>query len=134
MKKLKSILIIILVIFLSGCSSNNNMANNNKLKTLNIEEWKNLYDYNKDYVILDVRTKEEFDSGHIKGAINIDFYNSNFKEELNKLDKNKKYLIYCRSGARSYNTLKLMEGLKFIEVYNLNGGILAWSNSGFKLE
>ena len=56
---------------------------------------------NQNFVIIDVRTPEEYASGHIEKAINLDYYSETFKDELNKLDKNKTYLIYCRSGRRS---------------------------------
>lgn len=108
-----------------------------KMKTLNtisLDEWKNLYDNNKDYIILDVRTPEEFNEGHIENAINVNFYDTNFKEQLMELSKDKKYLIYCRSGARSFKTLSLMNELEFNTVYDLESGILAWNNKGLEIE
>ena len=81
---------------------------------------------NPDFVILDVRTPEEFADGHIENAINLDYYSETFRDDLNKLDKNKKYLIYCRSGNRSGKALNIMEELNFREVYNMVGGIIAW--------
>lgn len=75
-------------------------------------------------VILDVRTKEEFEEYNINGSINIDYYSDNFKQQLNQLDKNKTYLIYCRSGNRSGETLKIMEDLGFKIIYDLNGGFI----------
>ncbi len=81
---------------------------------------------NPDFVIIDVRTPEEFEGEHIENAINIDFYSEAFREELDNLDKNKTYLIYCRSGGRSGSTLDIMAELNFKEVYNVLGGILSW--------
>ena len=85
---------------------------------------------NPDFVIIDVRTPAEFDGEHIENAVNIDFYSETFRNELNKLDKNKTYLIYCRSGNRSGKALDIMEGLNFREVYNMSGGIIAWNAEG----
>ena len=85
---------------------------------------------NPDFVILDVRTQEEFAEGHIAGAIMIDFYSMTFRDDLDNLDKNKTYLIYCRSGGRSGKTLDIMEKLSFQEVYNMSGGIVAWVDAG----
>ncbi len=85
---------------------------------------------NPDFVILDVRTPEEFADGHIENAINLDYYSETFRDELNKLGKNKKYLIYCRSGNRSGKTLNIMERLNFREVYNMLGGIIQWEAEG----
>jgi len=85
---------------------------------------------NPDFVIIDVRTQEEFVGEHIENAINIDFYSPTFQDELDSLDKNKTYLIYCRSGGRSGNTLDIMAGLNFKEVYNILGGMIAWDAEG----
>jgi len=85
---------------------------------------------NPDFVIIDVRTPEEFADGHIENAINLDYYSETFGDELNKLDKNKTYLIYCRSGKRSRNALDIMEELNFREAYNMSGGIIEWKAEG----
>ena len=85
---------------------------------------------NPDFVILDVRTPEEFSEGHIENAVNLDFYSDNFKEDLGKLDKNKTYVTHCRSGSRSAKTLNLMKELGFKEAYNITGGIVQWENEG----
>ncbi len=85
---------------------------------------------NPDFVIIDVRTPEEFADGHIENASNIDFYSATFREELDNLDKNKTYLIYCRSGGRSGSALDIMAELDFTEVYNILGGIIAWNAEG----
>ena len=83
---------------------------------------------NSDFVIIDVRTAEEFADGHIEDAGNIDFYSTTFREELDNLDKNKTYLIYCRSGSRSGSTADIMAELNFEEVYNILGGMIQWNS------
>ena len=80
-----------------------------------------------DVVILDVRTPIEFGAGYIENAILIDYYSKTFRDELDNLDKNKTYLIYCRSGGRSGRALDMMAELRFKEVHNILGGILAWN-------
>ena len=85
---------------------------------------------NPDFVIIDVRTPAEFEGEHIENATNIDFYSETFREMLNTLDKDKTYLIYCRSGNRSGSTLDIMAELNFKEVYNVSGGIIAWNAEG----
>lgn len=87
----------------------------------------------EDVVLLDIRTSQEFDSGRIEDALNLDFYSSSFKSDLNSLDKNETYLIYCRSGSRTSKTLDIMEELGFREVYDLRGGINNWKNSDFSV-
>ena len=86
---------------------------------------------NPDFVIIDVRTPEEFAAEHIENAINIDFYSEAFRGELDTLDKNKTYLIYCQVGGRSGSALDIMAELNFKEVYNLSGGINQWKTEGF---
>ena len=83
---------------------------------------------NADFVIIDVRTAEEFADGYIENATNIDFYSETFRDMLDNLDKNKTYLIYCRSGARSGKTVPIMAELNFREVYNILGGMLQWQS------
>ncbi len=85
---------------------------------------------NPDFIIIDVRTPEEFAEGHVEDAIIIDFYSESFRSEVNALDKNKTYLIYCRSGGRSGKALKIMVELGFTEVYNMAGGIVDWKAEG----
>ncbi len=81
---------------------------------------------NPDFVIIDVRSPAEFDSGHIENAINLDYQSETFRDELNKLDKDKTYLVYCGSGGRSAGALAIMEELGFMEASNMLGGISQW--------
>jgi rhodanese-related sulfurtransferase len=80
----------------------------------------------KNVVILDMRTPAEVKSGMIPGAINLDVYDPEFKAKLQKLDKGKKYMVYCRSGARSTNGGNVMLQMGFKEVANLNRGMMGW--------
>ncbi len=86
-----------------------------------------------DFVILDIRTPEEFNAGRIAGSVNIDFYEANFADELDKLDKDKTYFVYCNSGNRSGTAMGTMKELGFTDVYDLDGGIQAWYSSGFSI-
>ena len=78
------------------------------------------------YLLVDVRTAEEFSEGHIKGAINIDYLAENFSIEIQELELESPVLLYCRSGNRSSKAMKTMKELGFKEVYNLEGGIKGW--------
>jgi rhodanese-related sulfurtransferase len=81
---------------------------------------------NPNFVLIDIRTPEEFMSGYIEGAVNINYHDNDFIEKLDKLDKSKTYLIYCRTGRRSSDTLNVMKRLKFNEVYRILGDIVRW--------
>lgn len=78
-------------------------------------------------IVIDVRTEDEFQEGHLEGAMQHDYYETaSFKAFLEGLDKSKTYMIYCRSGGRSGTTLDMMAQMGFGKVYNLDGGITAW--------
>ena len=85
---------------------------------------------NPDFVIIDVRTPQEFTEEHIENATNIDFYSEAFRDMLNNLDKNKTYLIYCKVGGRSRSALDIMAELNFKEAYNILGGTNQWKAEG----
>ncbi len=87
-----------------------------------------------DVTILDVRTPKEYSAGHIKGALNIDIFEDNFKEELGKLKKGKAYLVHCASGRRSQRSVAMMEELGFEKIYHLDGGFIAWKEAGNPVE
>jgi rhodanese-related sulfurtransferase len=106
------------------------------IKNISPEEAYELIQKNKgnsDFIILDVRTRQEFSQGHIDGAVNLDFYSKSFREELNKLDKTKTYLVYCRTGHRSGLAAEIMKELGFKNVYNMMGGIVEWQAKGFPI-
>ncbi len=91
------------------------------------EDWREQLESDPDAVILDVRTDEEMEEGHIPGAIQIDIYRGQgFLDEVEKLDKSKSYYVYCRSGNRSGQACSLMQSKGFERTYNLMGGMLEW--------
>jgi rhodanese-related sulfurtransferase len=94
-------------------------------ENLSGEEFKSLFEATPGAVLLDVRTKGEFQSGTIKGAKNVDLMSPNFNEQIEKLDKSKTYFLFCRSGNRSGQACNIMAS-KDLKVYNLAGGIGAW--------
>lgn len=83
-------------------------------------------------ILIDVRTPAEYADAHLTDAINLDFYNENFVAELSQLDRTKPYAIYCRSGNRTSEALRIMRDLGFTYVYDLRGGILAWEAAGYQ--
>jgi rhodanese-related sulfurtransferase len=81
-------------------------------------------------VILDVRTPQEYTSGHLRDAINIDFNSKVFKDEINQLDKDITYIVYCRTGLRSAAAQIAMEEAGFKNAINMTGGISNWEKDG----
>ncbi len=141
---LKKILVYIFVILIILSISiiaynvyvNNYIQKNSFYENVDSFTAKKIIDKNKNnenFVILDLRTPEEYSSMRIENSVNINFFDENFKEELSKLEKDKTYLIYCKGGYRSNKTLELMKKLDFKKVYNLEKGILDWEKNNLPL-
>jgi rhodanese-related sulfurtransferase len=82
-------------------------------------------------VVIDVRTPDEYASGHLEAAtLQLDFRAPDFKDKLDKLDRNAVYLIYCRSGHRSGQALAMMKDMGFMNIHDIAGGITAWTAAG----
>lgn len=134
--KQKIVLIAILLLAFYRCSQN---PANSKTKAI-IQDISPSEAYqlvqenldNDDFIIIDVRTPSEYKEGHIKNAININYYDDDFQAKLSGLNKSKTYLIYCRSSSRSGNTLTIMEEIGFQRVYNLASGITGWEAEGYQ--
>lgn len=86
------------------------------------------------FVLLDVRTPSEYSEGHLRKSLNIDLNNSNFAQEVSKLDKAKYYVVYCRSGRRSAAAAEQMKSLGFDKISNMLGGTLKWMSESRPLE
>jgi rhodanese-related sulfurtransferase len=123
----KVIALIASVLLLAGCSSVASGVTN-----MNVSEFSQKIT-ETGVVTLDVRTPGEFAEGHIEGAQLIDFQSGNFENEISSLDKNATYAVYCRSGNRSGQAVKVMHDAGFHNVYNLNGGVIDWANAGLPL-
>lgn len=85
-------------------------------------------------VVLDVRTPEEYARAHLPGAVNLDFYAPDFREQLAGLDPDVPYLLYCQSGNRSGQARAMMADLGFTTVTDVAGGIAAWEAAGLPLD
>ena len=121
--------LLLFFLLLSNCTQNQN---------LNIEPDK-VYDLlsNNDKnnsILLDVRTEEEVIENKINNSLNIDFYSDNFQKSILSLDKSKTYYVYCRSGRRSLNTVEFMRENGFSKSYNVDGGIIKWSDLNLPLK
>ncbi len=107
------------------------------IQNISIEEAKNLIETNKDnagFAILDVRTKDEFDAGHIENAVNLDVMAPDFTDKLNTLDKNKTYLVHCQRGARSARAVEIMKPLGFENIYHMEQGFGDWESKGYPVK
>ncbi len=112
------------MLLLMSCNTNS-LKENTKIVNLNVEEFKAKMT-TPNVVVVDVRTAEETADGKIEGAIEIDVKAADFEEKIKALDKNKIYLVYCRSGKRSTKACRIMEEEGVQNLYNLKGGYKAW--------
>ncbi len=80
--------------------------------------------------LIDVRTQEEFQAGHLNGALNWDIENGDFQKNMPSLDKNKPVLVYCAVGGRSATSANKLNAAGYTKVYDLKGGIKAWKAAG----
>jgi thioredoxin 1 len=84
--------------------------------------------------LIDVRTPEEFNIDHLANATNLDIYSAKFDSEINKLDKQKTYYVYCQRGGRSANAVEKFHKAGFKNVFELDGGVVNWAKEGKPLE
>jgi rhodanese-related sulfurtransferase len=115
----------------SKVSNSDTQAIKDKITVLSPSEFKEKSQNNP---IIDVRTSMEFSQGYIKGAKNINFFDSDFAKQINSFDKSKPIYVYCKTGHRSEIASEKMVQLGFKEVYDLKGGIINWVRNNNKIE
>ena len=123
---MKKILLKLLVVFLCSCS---NQSTSQSIQNVDAASFE-INSKKENSIIIDVRTKEEFVSGHISDVQTL-IIMALILKKLDLVNKDVPILVYCRSGGRSSRAANIMQSLGFTEVYNLSGGIGAWKDSGF---
>jgi len=103
-------------------------------KNILVKDFQDFIQIKKNAIILDVRTQNEVDEGYLANSVHMDYYASDFKIKIAKLDKTKPILVYCHSGHRSGLTMTAMKEMGFSEVYNLEPGIVGWKAAGLPIE
>ena len=121
----------IFLAFLAVCSLALNAA---EPKNISVDEAAKLVAKDTNVVILDIRTPEEFKSGHIKGATNINFNDKEFSGKISKLDKSKTYIIHCAAGGRSGRACEQIKTLDFKNMLHMKEGFSAWKEAGKPVE
>ena len=124
---MNKILFVLTVAFFVSCGDTNSQI----IEDVNAEKFHQLIEEGEG-IIIDVRTSQEFNSGHIIDATNIDYYSEDFLDKLEIVRKDIPIYVYCRSGGRSSSAASKMEKLGFAKVYNLIGGIGTWQSEGYK--
>lgn len=103
------------------------------INSMEVAELQDLMNQDADYVLIDCREQDEWDQGHLPGAKFMPL--SQWMEVSKELEsvKDKKIVIQCRSGKRSFNACMNLMDRGFEDLYNLEGGIMAWENAGYKV-
>jgi rhodanese-related sulfurtransferase len=116
-----------IILFFTGCSQTNEPSETegNSYRQVSAEEAKRMMDEEENYVILDVRTKEEYDEGHIPGAILIPDFEIESRAEKELTDHDQLILVYCRSGNRSKSASQKLSDLGYSNIVDF-GGIINW--------
>lgn len=132
MKKTCSILIICLLLLaaLSGCVDSTKPPEKAQYIDITVQQAKEMIDRGEVF-ILDVRTQEEYNAGHIKGSTLIPV--QVLDKRFNELPKDRKLLVYCRTGHRSVQASEILVNNGFKEIYNMKGGIVEWTNAGYEV-
>ena len=112
--------IYILLFFLCSCSE--------QFRHISVEEFNSFS--SDEFELLDVRTLEEFQSGHILGAINIDFFSADFIYKIKEFDTNLNLILYCRTDNRSSKSAKILADNNYKNIYVIKGGIEQWRSQG----
>lgn len=123
----QSILLLFLMVFLTfSCGK----SSEEKASLVSPQELSHVQD---EIVLIDVRTPQEYEQGHLENSININIAGDSFKEEVEKLDKSQPVYVYCKVGGRSARAASTLKEMGFEEVYDLEGGIRNWESSGMEI-
>ena len=135
---MKSLLIVaVSLLCLAGFARADKPLGKPMVKHVKAKEAGELWKANKDnagFVVLDVRTAGEVKEVRSPNAVNIDIRSNEFAAKAAKLDKERTYLVHCRSGARSQTALKALQKLGFLKLYHLDGGMMAWEKEGLQVD
>ena len=137
MNRVIALLLLVLMGNMASCQSagkKNADGTTSVSVTIAAEDFQTKMSSLKNVQLVDVRSREEYKEGHIKGALNINVQGSSFEAEVTKLDKKKPVMVYCRSGRRSAAAQSKLIDMGFAEVYNLDGGISEWQSAGKPVE
>jgi rhodanese-related sulfurtransferase len=127
--------VMIMAIF-SGCVSDTKPPGKTQYTDISAQQGKEMIDTGEVF-ILDVRTQEEYASGHINGSTLLavqDIPEQELVEKLKEIPKDRKILVYCKSGRRSAQASGILAENGFAQVYNMQGGITEWVNAGYEVE
>ncbi len=127
---LVSALLLLLALFLTSCSQQ--VAEGTVVQPITSQAYQEQFGAaDTQHFLLDVRTSEEFASGHIAGAINISV--DLLDQHLSEVPKDQPVVVYCHSGNRSAQATQILQNAGYSQIYDL-GGVVQWQQAGYALE
>ena len=123
------IMLVVATVFGYGCKD----KTESEIQIITTEEMQELSQI-EDVQLVDIRTPEERKKGYIANSQNIDYNSPTFDKEIEKLDKSKPVIVYCKSGNRSAKCAEKMKNAGFVKIYDLDGGIATWKYKGFEIK
>ncbi len=130
MRKIVTIVLLLTSIGYLGACQNSDGGAAEKGGTLTADQYEKKLAETPGAQLVDVRTAGEYAEGHLANAVNMNVNREDYKEQFATLDKERPVFVYCLSGGRSADAVKIMRKMGFKEVYNLQGGILKWESAG----
>lgn len=134
MKIVRIAWILLLSIGILSCKQTTEQQDQSTNELLTAEAFQQQIQQTQSPQVVDVRTPEEFATGHIANAVNINFNADDFETEIAKLDKSQPVFVYCLSGGRSGSAAARMQELGFAKVYGLDKGMVAWRQANLPVE
>ena len=117
-------IVVLSLIFIFSCE----LLNSPEINIISESDFVEIQD--SDYTLIDVRTQDEFDLGHIDSAINLDFYSETFQNDILSLTKNETIVLYCRTNNRSSKTANILKENGYRDIIVIRGGITEWVKNG----
>jgi thioredoxin len=127
---MKGILLSTLMIFFFSCT--NHSQQQHGVQLVNVQAFAEALKRSSSATIIDVRTPEEFQGGHLKDAVNFNVLAPEFANQVSQLDRDHTVFVYCKAGGRSADAASIMKDMGFDIIYDMQGGYMAWSAAGME--
>jgi thioredoxin 1 len=125
---MKGIFLSSILIVLFSCT--NHSQQKQGIQLVSVQAFSEALNATPHATIIDVRTPEEFQGGHLKDAVNFNILSPEFQSQVSQLDKTQPVFVYCKVGGRSADAVEKMKAMGFATIYDMKGGYMAWSSAG----
>jgi len=130
LENMKSLVLSVALLTLFSCANHSQQPQGVQL--VSVQAFSEALKATSNATIIDVRTPEEFQSGHLQDAVNFNVLGTEFQSQVSKLDKTQPVFVYCKVGGRSADAVAKMKGMGFTTIYDMKGGYMAWASAGME--